>query len=157
MKTRMRQKKFYESKKLKNNVKSEGETLLDMILEYNLGHVRCHLRFWRLRFCYRVCFKVIFVSRGYQVLCISTRKSAQCVLSDGIGGTCRRMEQYTESMLKFMCLVGTAPSAGGARAPLADIMSHMGPEIQKLSTTLLSSTIMWYYPRNVVSTNCRFF
>ena len=40
---RMRQKKFYDNKKLKSNVKSDGERLLDMILEYELDHTRCHL------------------------------------------------------------------------------------------------------------------
>ena len=52
--------------------------------------------------------------------------------SDGIGGTCRRIDQYTDPMLKWMCAVGTAPSAGGARAPIADILSHLGPEVLKL-------------------------
>ena len=66
------------------------------------------------------------------------RRGAWCVHSDGIGGTCRRIEQYTEPMLKFMCAVGAAPSAGGARAPIADIMSHMGTEVQKLSTTYIT-------------------
>ena len=51
---------------------------------------------------------------------------------DGIGGSCRRLEQYSESMLKWMCAVGTTPSAGGARAPIADILSHLGTEVKRL-------------------------
>ena len=56
------------------------------------------------------------------------------VLIGGIGGSCRRLEQYTEPMLGWMCAVGTAPSKGGARAPISDILSHMGTEVQKLRT-----------------------
>ena len=52
----------------------------------------------------------------------------------GIGGTCRRIEQYAEPFLEWMTAVGTAPSADGARAPLSDISPHLGKEVQKLST-----------------------
>ena len=31
-----------------------------------------------------------------------------------------------------MIAVGTGPSAGGARAPISDILSHVGPEVKRL-------------------------
>ena len=38
---------------------------------------------------------------------------------------CRRITQYQPDSLRFMLKVGTLPSAGGARPPLAGIVSHL--------------------------------
>ena len=56
-------------------------------------------------------------------------------LCDGIGGADRKNAQYSDSLLEWMLAVGASPSAGGARAPLADILSHVGTEVERLFLT----------------------
>ena len=52
----------------------------------------------------------------------------------GIGCRFRRLGKYTDPISRWMRAVGTAPIAGGARAPISDILSHLGAEVQKLRT-----------------------
>ena len=44
---------------------------------------------------------------------------------DGLGSKCRRLVQYSEEELPWIIAIGTAPSAGGCRAPLSRIITHV--------------------------------
>ena len=41
------------------------------------------------------------------------------------------MVQYDEEELRFMLKCGTAPSAGGARAPISEMISHVSRDIKR--------------------------
>ena len=50
----------------------------------------------------------------------------------GIGCGNRANAKRDESLPGWAVSVGTTPSAGGARAPIADILSHIGAEVRRL-------------------------
>ena len=52
-------------------------------------------------------------------------REIQPVRYDGIGSKCRRAAQYIGEELPWIVAIGTAPSAGGCRAPLARIITHV--------------------------------
>ena len=51
------------------------------------------------------------------------------LLYEGLGASCRRMEQYNDEMLRWMVSVGFARSAAGARAPIASIVSSVSHNV----------------------------
>ena len=53
------------------------------------------------------------------------------IKTDGVGGGNRSSAQYPDAMLVRMVAVGTTPSSGGARAPVADILPHLGADVRR--------------------------
>ena len=47
------------------------------------------------------------------------------------GGTCRHIEKYKEPIPKWTIARGSAPCAGGERAPIADSTTHIGRGAKK--------------------------
>ena len=50
---------------------------------------------------------------------------------DGIGVSNRKNDQYSIAILEWVAAFGSFPSAGGARAPIADILPRVGTEVKR--------------------------